>query len=138
VRHRPIVLTVFLGILVAVWSFQNGYGPVALGLATVGLGLVQVADERRRAKAARIREALAKCEPPLSLSDAAALARMDLAEFSRMLTGERKLDGWRLEMLGDEFNSWLSLLELRDRGLPKAAQRAVDVAPVLTAIGGGR
>lgn len=92
-------------------------------------GLVRLSDEQRRSKATRIRKALDICG--YSLTTAARTADMDIADFSRMLTGERSLDDWRLEMLGDEFMRILALLELQDRGLPDFARTAVKIHPML-------
>jgi hypothetical protein len=93
-------------------------------------GLVALSDDARRAKAARIRSALDICG--YSLTTAARTANMDIADFSRMLTDPaKKLDDWRLEMLGDEFMRTLALLELKDRGLPEFARAAVMVEPFL-------
>lgn len=93
-------------------------------------GLVALSDDARRAKTARIRSAMDICG--YSLTTAARTANMDIADFSRMLTDPaKKLDDWRLEMLGDEFMRTLALLELKDRGLPAFARAAVMVDPFL-------
>jgi hypothetical protein len=94
-------------------------------------GLVKLSDDQRRSKANRIRKALDICG--YSLTTAARTADMDIADFSRMLSGGRTLDEWRLEMLGDEFMRTLALLELQDRGLPEFARVAVKVQPMMTA-----
>jgi hypothetical protein len=93
-------------------------------------GLVKLSDDQRRSKANRIRKALDICW--FSLTTAARTAQMDIGDFSRMLSGGRTLDDWRLEMLGDEFMRTLALLELQDRGLPEFARTALKVQPMLT------
>jgi hypothetical protein len=93
-------------------------------------GLVKLSDDQRRSKANRIRKALDICG--FSLTTAARTAQMDIGDFSRMLSGGRTLDDWRLEMLGDEFMRTLALLELQDRGLPEFARTALKVQPMLT------
>lgn len=93
-------------------------------LASVA-GLVALPDEKRRAKANRIRKAMDICG--YSLTTAARTADMDIGDFSRMLTGEKPLNDWRLEMLGDEFIRTLAFLEVQDRGLPEFARTAVQV-----------
>jgi hypothetical protein len=132
-RARPSVLAILvvvaLGFSLGYWATVYGYWvPLALS-ALSSLGLVQLSDDRRRAREHRIREALAVCG--LSISQAADLAGMQVSDFSNALSGNRGLDDRRLEMIGDEFRRVLSLLELRDRGLPELARTALRVAPMV-------
>jgi hypothetical protein len=120
---------VVLGFSLGYWATVLHYGtPLALS-SLLSLGLVQLSDDRRRAREHRIREALAICG--LSISQAADLAGMHISDFSNALSGNRGMDDRRLEMIGDEFRRVLSLLELRDRGLPELARTALRIAPAI-------
>lgn len=129
-RHRSIVLTVILGFCLGLLAVQHGYGQAVGMVSLLSLGLVSLTDEQRRTKAARVREAIAICG--FNLRTAAHTMGLDPAELNRALSADRKLDTWRLEMLGDEFMRVLALLELRDRGLPSLAKTAVKIAPALS------
>lgn len=126
-----------LAVLVCVLAFALGaalarfwHGEYAIVLFTLSLGAVQLRDDQYRARAHRIREALGIVGIPLTTA-AREYMQMDPGDFVRALSGERKLDDWRLEMLGDEFMRVLALLELRDRGLPDLAQTALKITPSL-------
>lgn len=130
-KARPIVLTVSVVVLGVVLMRAPVWYADAVALLSA-LGLVSLSDDRRRAKANRIREALTLCG--FTLTSAAQTANMDIADFSRMLSGERKLDDWRLEMLGDEFQRVLAMLTLRDLDLPALAKTALKIHPVMQSL----
>lgn len=93
------------------------------------LGLVALSDEQRRTATARIREALRLAD--IAITKAALWMALDRSDLERGLSGERKLDAWRLEMLPDVYHQHHALLELRDRGLPEYAKTAVKISPAL-------
>lgn len=98
-------------------------------LTLIILGLVLLTDDQRRTAANRIREALRLAD--LGIRKAALHMELDPSDFERALSGERKLDLWRLEMLPDAFHQHFHLLGLRDRGLPDTAMAALKIAPAL-------
>lgn len=130
-KARPIVLTLSV-IVVGVTLLRAPVWYADAVALLSALGLVSLSDDRRRAKANRIREALTLSG--FTLSQAAQTCNMDIADFSRMLSGERKLDGWRLEMLGDEFQRVLAMLTLRDLDLPELAKAALKIHPVVQSL----
>jgi hypothetical protein len=132
-RARPSVLAILvvvaLGFSLGYWVTVLNYGTPLAACALLSLGAVQLSDDRRRSREHRIREALAICG--LSVGQAADLAGMQVSDFSNALSGNRGMDDRRLEMIGDEFRRVLSLLELRDRGLPELARTALKVVPAV-------
>lgn len=93
------------------------------------LGLVALSDEQRRTATARIREALRLAD--IAITKAALWMALDRSDLERGLSGQQKLDYWRLEMLPEEFHRHFYLLGLRDRGLPEYAKTAVKISPAL-------
>lgn len=93
------------------------------------LGLVALSDDQRRTAAQRIREALRLAD--IAITKAARWMALDPSDLERGLSGARKLDVWRLEMLPDEFHRHYHLLGLRDRGLPETAKVALKITPAL-------
>lgn len=106
-------------------TFTDVYASGLIGL----FGLVVLSDEDRRAAANRIREALRLAD--IGLRKAALYMNLDHADLQRALSGERKLDFWRLQMLPRIFHQHLNILTLRDIGLPDYARAAVDAAAVV-------
>lgn len=92
-------------------------------------GLVALSDSQRRTAAERIREALRLAG--LALSEAAYLMGIDPSELTRGLSGERKLDHWKLQLLPDEFHRHHAVLELRDRGLPAYARTCLKIGSLV-------
>jgi hypothetical protein len=112
-RARPITLTVALlwTLLVVATTAALMHVPIGVSCLTLSLsvtGLVALSDDQRRAKADRIREALSILRIPITTA-ARQYMQMDPADLERGLSGDRKLDAWRLEMLGPEFQRVLDL-----------------------------
>ncbi len=127
---RPTVLAVALGLAVGAWSAQHGLaGPVA-ALAFIALGVVQLSEQQRQHSAAMIREALRRAD--IGIRKAALYMDMDPSDFERALTGVRKLDWWRLEMLPRAF--WVELWPLiaEDKGVPAIFRTFLRILPALT------
>lgn len=93
------------------------------------LGLIALSEDQRRTATERIREALRLAN--IALSEAAFIMRMAHSDLTRGLSGERKLDHWRLEMLPPVYHQHHALLELRDRGLPEYAKTALKISPAI-------
>lgn len=134
-RTRPSLLEPMCSLgVVLLLGYGLSHLPIGVAIYVVvfsAAGLVSVPDDRRRAKLARIRKALTICG--YTMKDAAATAKMDLSDFSRMLSPEHpgKLDWWRFEMLGDEFERTYALLTLRDLDLPEFARCALKIQPAV-------
>jgi uncharacterized membrane protein len=133
-RARPTALTVSLFVVVVgvgLWLgtrfAASGYGLHAICAASWCIGLVQISDERRREVAQALRDALK--ETNIGVRDAAAHMQLDPADFSRALTGERKLDIWRIEMLPVETRRCFYFFRAQRLGLPTFVQRALKIAP---------
>lgn len=114
-----------LGAVLALWGYA---APVALLTSTFG-GLVQLTEEQRRRKANRIRQALLNAN--IGIRQAARIMEWDPADFERALSGERKLDAWRLEMLPIEYEREYNVLALTDSGLPERFAKFLQMAPAL-------
>jgi hypothetical protein len=128
---RLTVLIVGLGLSVGLYATSRGLGGETVLCSLFCLGLVQLTDNERRQVGARVREALRRAD--ISLKDAAAQMRMDPADLTRALDGERKLDLYRLEMLEGKFHTeWWPLLA-RDKGLPEMFHTWLKSLPVLFA-----
>jgi hypothetical protein len=137
VRARPTTLTVsplfavivltlgfVLGTVLALW----GYGVPVAGFALTLTGLVQLSEDERRRSADRIREALRLAD--IGIRQAARIMEMDPADFERALTGERKLDLWRLEMLPASYWQEFWPLLARDKGNPASFRTFAQILPV--------
>lgn len=120
-----VALGLALGYLLALLGYAV---PVAISTAVV-LGVVQLTEEQRRAVSARIRQALLNCN--IGIRQAARIMEMDPTDFERALSGERKLDVWRLEMLPREFQREYNVLALTDSGLPERFAKFLQIAPAL-------
>lgn len=96
------------------------------------LGLVMLSDEQRRTAAGRIREALRLAD--IAVTKAALWMALDKSDLERGLSGQQKLDYWRLEMLPEDFHRHFYLLGLRDRGLPEYAKTALKISPAVEAL----
>jgi hypothetical protein len=132
-RPRRLTVTLLWTLLVVATTAALMHLPIGVSFLTLSLsltGLVAVPEDERRAKAERIREALSILRIPITTA-ARQYMQMDPADLERGLTGERKLDAWRLEMLGPEFQRVLALLTLRDLGLPALARTAIKIEPML-------
>lgn len=123
-------VVIVLGLVLGAWLAVLGFGvPVAISTLIV-LGVVQLTEEQRRAKANRIRQALLNCN--IGIRQAARIMEYSShADFERALSGERKLDVWRLAMLGIEFEREYNVLALADSGLPERFQKFLEMAPAL-------
>jgi hypothetical protein len=138
VAHRPTTWTVSrgfylavipLGFILGVWLSLLGYGIPVVVSAMFTLGLVQLSDDQRRVVSARIRQAL--LNSGIGIRQAARIMEMDPTDFERALSGERKLDVWRLEMLPREFQREYNVLALADSGLPERFAKFLQMAPAL-------
>jgi hypothetical protein len=139
VAHRPNELTLSPALVGAVllvgfscgcWFSLIGYGiPVAVSTVAT-LSLVQLTEDQRRRVAWRIRTALQRAN--IGMVEAAQTMGLDPADWSRCLTGERKLDLWRLEMLPDAFHQEHWPLIAADRGLPESFNTFLQILPIVT------
>jgi hypothetical protein len=137
--HRPtswtdfspafVAIVITLGLVLGMELGILGYGVPAMFITLAAAGLVQLTDDQRRRKAARIRQALLNSN--IGIRQAARIMEMDPTEFERALSGERKLDVWRLEMLPIEFHRECNVLELADSGLPERLAKFLQMAPAL-------
>lgn len=133
-RARPHVWGPLLWtVLVALLAFALVRLPVDVAYVLSilsALGLVALSEDRVRDKARRIREALSILQIPVTKAATHHMA-WDAREFERALAGERKLDEWRLEMLGPEFQRVLAVLTLRDLGFPAIVSTALKIEPAI-------
>lgn len=130
--HSPRLLTllvVLLGVAVGALLTRYGFFGETVLSALFSLGLVQLTDDQRQRAAGRIREALRRAD--ITLGAAAADMRMDQAELTRALAGERKLDLYRLEMLPDVFWREYWPLLARDKGLPDIFHTWMKALPMV-------
>lgn len=119
-----LVLGFALGVLVTV----NGYAVPAALVTLVCLGVVQLTEQQREQAAGRVRDALHHAK--IGIRQAARIMEMDPSDLERGLSGERKLDLWRLEMLPDAFWQEYWPLLARDKGVPETFRTAIKSLPV--------
>lgn len=89
-------------------------------------GLVALTDEQRRSATQRIREAWRLSD--VSVTKAALWMALDRGDLARGLSGQQKLDFWRLQMLPKRVHQWLAVLELRDYGTPELTESIMQAA----------
>lgn len=133
-RGRPQSVTVLACVLsaaLALLAWVHGYGEVVAYVCLIVLGVVRLEEDRRRRSAECIRTALRRAD--ISVSKAALIMEMDHADLQRGLSGERKLDWWRLEMLPDVFWQELWPLLAETKGVPALFRTFAKVMPFVDA-----
>lgn len=141
--HRPPTVALFswaffavlipLGFVLGMWLALLGHAvPVAFAALLI-LGLVQLTEEQRHRVATRIRTALQNSG--LGFCQASRIMEYTShSDFERALSGDRKLDEWRLEMLPVEFHREYAVLLLTDVGLPERISKFLEMVPALSFI----
>ena len=124
------VLVIPLGLVLGIQLGILGYGVPAMFVTLAASGLVQLTDDQRRLVANRIRRALLNSN--IGIRQAARIMEMDPTDFERALSGDRKLDAWRLEMLPLEYHREYNVLALADSGLPERIAKFIQMAPALS------